>query len=112
MVEVELVPALVGGFAGTVAMTLVMMAGRSSGTTSMDMPLIIGGMVSRDEATARRLGSAVHVMMGTVVFGIAYAVLFAAVDSDSAATGLLIGLAHGVAFGLGGSRWSERSILG
>jgi uncharacterized membrane protein YagU involved in acid resistance len=42
----------------------------------------------------------VHVLMGTVVFGIGYAVLFTAFDSDSAAVGALIGLAHGAILGL------------
>jgi len=36
-------------------------------------------------------------MMGTVVFGIGYALLFQAFDSDSVVTGLVIGLVAGVA---------------
>ncbi len=101
MVEFQIGPALLGGLVGTVAMSAVMMAGRGMGMTRMDMPLMIGGMVTADETKARRLGLAIHIlMMGTVVFGIAYGLLFAAFDSDTALTGLLIGAIHGLLFGL------------
>ena len=101
MVGFDLVPALAAGFVGTLAMTALMMAGRATGMTSMDMPLLIGGMVSNDERKARGIGMVVHVlMMGTVVFGVTYALLFAAFDSDAALTGLLIGVVHGLIFGL------------
>jgi len=39
-------------------------------------------------------------MMGTVVFGVAYALMFDAAGSSSPATGLVVGLAHGVLVGL------------
>lgn len=101
MVEFALGPALAAGFVGTLAMTAVMMAGRAMGMTSMDMPLMIGGMMSDDEGKARRLGMTIHVlMMGTVVFGVLYGFLFAAFDSDAALTGLSIGVVHGLIFGL------------
>lgn len=100
MVEFDLGPALVAGFVATLGMTAVLMGGRSMGMTSMDMPLIIGGMVSDDEANARRVGMVVHVlMMGTIVFGVLYGLLFTLFDSDAAVTGLLIGVVHGVIFG-------------
>lgn len=40
-----------------------------------------------------------YIVMGTVVFGLAYAALFTAFDSASAATGVLIGAVHGLVFG-------------
>ena len=101
MVEFDLGRALAAGFVGTLAMTAVMMAGRAGGMTSMDLPLTIGGLLSGDEGKARRLGMVIHVlMMGTVVFGVIYGLLFAAFDSDTALTGLLIGVVDGLIFGL------------
>ena len=101
MVEFQIGPALVAGFVGTIAMTAVMMMGRARGMTSMDMPLMIGGMLTGDESKARRLGMIVHVlMMGSVVFGTVYGLLFTALDSDAALTGLVIGVVHGLVFGL------------
>lgn len=98
--DFELVPALIAGLTGTVAMTAMMMMGKSVGMTSMDIALITGGMMTDDEAKARKIGMMLHiVMMGTIVFGIAYALLFQAFDSTSAATGLLIGAIHGVVVG-------------
>ena len=99
-VDFELVPALIAGLTGTVAMTAMMMIGKSMGMTSMDIALITGGMMTDDEAKARKVGMMIHiVMMGTIVFGIAYTLLFRAFDSTSAATGLLIGAIHGIVVG-------------
>lgn len=100
MVSFSLGPALLAGFVGTIAMTVVMMAGRSMRMTSLDMPLLIGGMVTDDDERARTIGNVVHLLMGTVVFGIAYALLFTALDSASGLSGGLLGLAHGAALGL------------
>lgn len=99
--EFEIAPALVAGFVGTVVMTMGMQMGKSMGMTEMDIALITGGMVTSDERKARRIGMFIHlVMMGTVVFGIAYALLFQALDSASWTAGLGIGLAHGAVVGI------------
>lgn len=100
MVVFSIGPAILAGFLGTVAMTVVMMLGRSMGMTSLDMPLLIGGMFSRDDDRARGLGMVVHMVMGAVVFGIGYALLFTALDSASVAIGALIGLVHGAVLGI------------
>lgn len=93
--EFELLPALIAGFIGTVAMTLGMTMGKSMGMTTMDIALISGGMLLGDERKARRAGMFIHfVVMGTVVFGSVYALLFQALDSAGWTTGLAIGLAH------------------
>jgi uncharacterized membrane protein YagU involved in acid resistance len=69
----------------------------------MDIALLVGGMLTRDEPRARRIGLALHVVvMGTIVFGIAYALLFQALDSDSLLTGLVVGLVHGLLVGVVG----------
>ena len=101
--EFEVVPALVAGFGGTVVMTAMMMMGKSMGMTTMDITLIAGGMVSGDERKARRAGMLIHfIVMGTVVFGVAYALVFQALDSASWAVGLVLGLVHGAVVGIVG----------
>lgn len=98
----ELLPALAAGLVGTAAMTILMTMGRSTGMTSMDIALLMGSMFTDDEGRARRIGTVLHWMMGTVVFGIAYGLLFVALDSDAVVTGLLIGMVHALALGLVG----------
>lgn len=97
----EFLPALVAGLAGTLIMTVMMTLATGMGLTRMPpMTLVVGSMMSRDPERAGRFGVMIHyIVMGTVVFGIAYAVLFAGFGSSSALTGALIGAAHGVVFG-------------
>jgi len=82
-------------------MSAMMQMASSAGLTQMPpMPLVIGSMMSGDEEKASRLGSMVHfVVLGALVFGVGYAVLFATLDDASIGTGALIGLAHGVVVG-------------
>jgi uncharacterized membrane protein YagU involved in acid resistance len=103
MVEFAIGPALLAGLVATLVMTALMEMGRRGGMTSMEIALLVGGMLTKDESKARRIGMVLHVaMMGTVVFGIGYALLFQALDSDSVATGLIIGLVHGAVVGVMG----------
>jgi len=69
---------MLGGFVGTLAMTVMMKASTSMGMTNMPgMPLIQGAMMTDDPDKARKIGMVTHVIvMGTVVFGITYAALF------------------------------------
>ncbi len=56
--------------------------------------------MSEDPERAKRFGIMIHyIVMGTVVFGIAYAALFAGLGSATALTGALIGAVHGIVFG-------------
>ncbi len=99
--EFEFGPALIAGFVGTVVMTMGMTMGRSMGMTKMDIALITGGMMTSDERKARKMGMTIHfLVMGTVVFGLAYALLFQALDTASWTAGLVIGLIHGAVVGL------------
>lgn len=99
--EFELLPALIAGFVGTVAMTVGMAMGKSMGMTTMDIALISGGMLSGDERKARRAGMFIHlIVMGTLVFGSIYALLFQALDSASWVTGLIVGVVHGAVVGI------------
>lgn len=100
--EFELLPALVAGFVATVVMSaLVTMAKRMGMTDMPPFPLVTGTMFSGNEDRARLIGGFVHYgMMGTVVFGVAYALVFDATGSSGWVTGLVTGVAHGVLVGL------------
>lgn len=102
MITFDLLAALVGGLAGTIAMTAMMRGATAMGVTNMpSMTLIQGTMFTDDLDKANRIGVITHVvMMGTIVFGIGYAALFTAFDDASALTGALIGLGHGIVAGL------------
>jgi hypothetical protein len=97
----EVLPALVAGLTGTIVMSAMMAMASAGGMTRMPpMPLVVGSMMSGDPRKAKRFGVVIHfVLMGTLVFGIAYAALFAGLGSAAVSTGALIGLAHGVVVG-------------
>lgn len=101
MVELDIVGALIAGFVGTVVMSLLMNGSKAAGMTDMPpMPLVMGSMVSGERKTAMGIGAVLHfIVMGTVVFGLAYAALFTALDDDSWWTGLVIGVVHGLVVG-------------
>ena len=92
---------LLGGFVGTVVMTAMMRAGKSMGITNMPgMPLIQGAMMTDDPDKARKIGMVTHIIMGTIVFGIIYAAIFAAFGGPAWLTGLIVGAVHGVVAGV------------
>jgi uncharacterized membrane protein YagU involved in acid resistance len=99
--EFSLLGALVAGLVATLVMSPLMRMASAMGMTQMPpMPLVTGAMISGDRRTAVSAGIAIHyVMMGTVVFGLIYAVIFAAAGSASVLTGLLVGLVHAVVVG-------------
>ncbi len=93
--------ALLAGFIGAVAMSLMMKAAKTMGVTDMPaMPLVLGSMFTGDAKRAQVMGAFGHlIVMGTVVFGLLYAFLFRLVGSASWASGLTLGLIHGVVVG-------------
>lgn len=101
MVEFDLVAALIGGFIGTLVMTAMMMASKKAGMSDMPpMPLVMGSMMSGDRKKAMAIGGVIHlIVMGTIVFGIAYGLLFTAFDNDAWWVGALIGAVHGIVVG-------------
>lgn len=100
--EFSLVGGLVAGLVGTAVMTVMMkMAGKMGMTDMPPMELVTGSMMSGDPDKAKQIGIVIHwIAMGTVGFGLGYALLFTAVDSASWLVGIGIGAAHGVVVGL------------
>lgn len=79
--EFSLLGALVGGLVATIVMSAMMKVASSMGLIQMPpMHQISGTMFSGDKDVASKIGFAVHyVVMGTVVFGLIYAGIIAAV---------------------------------
>jgi uncharacterized membrane protein YagU involved in acid resistance len=102
MSEFNLLPALVAGFIATMVMTAMMTMASKAGMTRMPpMPPVMGSMMSGDRRKAMAIGSMLHfVVMGTIVFGIGYALVFRALGSTAWWLGVVIGLVHGMAVGL------------
>lgn len=66
---------LLWGFAATFVLTTVIIAGQSLGWTRVDMPFILGTMVTSDRDKAKILGYALHTVNGWW-FAIIYALFF------------------------------------
>lgn len=100
-VEFNLIMGWAAGLAGAIAMTVLMKMGSSMGMSKMpDMAVIQGAMFTDDERMAQRIGTFTHlVVMGAVVFGTAYAALFAVFGTASWLAGLGIGVVHGLMAG-------------
>jgi uncharacterized membrane protein YagU involved in acid resistance len=102
MTDFNVLAALVAGFVATIVMTAMMtMAARAGMTQMPPMPLVMGSMMSGDRRKAMAIGGMLHyIVMGTVLFGIGYALLFHAFGSAAWWVGVVIGLVHGLAVGL------------
>lgn len=85
---------LIWGFAATIVLTGMTIAAQSLGLTRIDLPFIIGTMLTSNRDRAKVLGIALHVVNGWV-FAIVYALFF----GQLAATwwfGLLLGCVQGL----------------
>lgn len=99
--EFAILGGLAGGLVATIVMSAMMKMASSMGLTQMPpMHQISGAMFSGDEDVANKIGFAVHyVMMGTVVFGLIYAAIIAAVGVNAVLAGAVIGLVHALIVG-------------
>jgi len=85
---------LLWGFAATVILTTVIVAGQSLGITRIDMPFIIGTMMTADRDRAKVLGYAVHAVNGWW-FAIIYALFFEQMHMATWWLGMGMGLVQG-----------------
>jgi hypothetical protein len=81
------------GLAATTALTAVMIAAQLAGITRLDLPLILGTLVSEDPDKARVAGFLIHLGAGQG-FALGYAASFAALDRATWWIGGLLGLLH------------------
>jgi hypothetical protein len=86
---------LVGGFLGTVVLTTILRAASELGWTRMDIPFLLGTVVSADRVRAKVVGYAMHFVFG-FVFALGYWAVFVVADESGVAIGALLGLVHGL----------------
>jgi hypothetical protein len=84
------------GFVATVALTGTMAAAQMAGWSRMDLPLMLGTIVTSQPERARAAGLVIHLINGQI-FALLYASAFASIGYATWWLGLTFGLLHGVA---------------
>lgn len=87
--------ALAGGFAGTLVLTTVLRTATELRLTRMDLPFLLGTVVTADRLRAKVIGYLAHFGIG-LVFAVAYYALFLAIGRHDWWLGALLGLGHGL----------------
>jgi len=88
--------AIIAGLAGTLVMTMVMLAGPMMGMPKMDIMGMLGSMVSSDTKVARSFGGMMHLVMG-IIFALIYAAIWhAGLGTANWWIGGVFGLVHGL----------------
>ncbi|WP_077490826.1 hypothetical protein [Sinomonas mesophila] len=82
------------GLMATGALTAVMIAAQMAGFTRLDLPLVLGTLVTPDPDRARVVGFFLHLIAGQT-FALGYAWTFALLGWSSWWLGGLLGLLHG-----------------
>jgi hypothetical protein len=81
------------GVVATTALTAVMIAAQLAGLTRLDLPLVLGTLVTGDPDRARVAGFFIHLAVG-MGFALGYAATFALVHRATWWFGALLGLLH------------------
>lgn len=81
------------GLVATTALTAVMIAAQMAGLTRLDIPLMLGTVVTEDPDRARVAGFFIHLCIGQG-FAFGYAATFALLDRATWWLGALLGLVH------------------
>ena len=87
--------ALAGGFVGTLVLTTVLRAASELRLTRLDLPFLLGTMVTADRLRAKALGYLFHFFFG-LFFALGYYAIFRAMGRAGWLLGLAFGLLHGV----------------
>lgn len=87
--------AVAGGFVGTLILTTALRAAGELGLTRIDLPFLLGTIVSSDRTRAKALGYVMHFVTGQV-FAAVYLAIFSAIGHSGWWLGAIFGLAHGL----------------
>jgi hypothetical protein len=87
--------ALAGGFIGTLILTTALRTASELGFTRLDLPFLLGTVLSRDRARAKAIGYLLHLTAGQL-FALIYYTIFVATNTSGWLLGALFGLLHGV----------------
>ena len=85
--------AFAGGFVGTLVLTTALRTANELGLTRVDLPFLLGTAVTEDRVRAKLVGYALHFVFG-VLFALGYAAIFAVVGRSGIALGAALGLLH------------------
>lgn len=85
--------ALVAGFVATLVLTTMMRGAGELGITRMDLPFLLGTVVTENRRKAKAIGYAFHFVLG-VAFALLYVVFFEAIGRSSWWIGALLGVVH------------------
>jgi hypothetical protein len=88
-----ILPAIIGGFVGTLVLTAALTGASELKLTRMDIPFLLGTALSDDRNRARAIGFALHFVFG-LLFALAYALVFAIIGHAGWLSGMLLGLVH------------------
>jgi hypothetical protein len=83
------------GLVATTGLTAVMIIAQLAGWSRLDLPLMLGTVVTEDPDRARVAGFFAHLVFGQV-FGLFYAAAFSALDEASWWLGGLFGFGHAI----------------
>jgi len=81
------------GLVATSVLTAVMIAAQMAGLTRLDLPLVLGTLVTPDPDKARVAGFFIHLAAGQC-FPLGYAAIFALLETATWWIGALLGLLH------------------
>lgn len=87
--------AVAGGFVGTLVLTTALRTASEFGVTRMDLPFLLGTIVSSDRSRAKALGYIMHFAVG-LIFALIYLGIFSAIGHSGWLLGALFGLVHGL----------------
>jgi hypothetical protein len=85
--------ALAGGVIGTAVLTSGLRLAQEAGWTRMDIPLLLGTVVTGDRARANLFGYALHFLFG-LLFSVGYAAVFFGVGHAGWLFGAALGVVH------------------
>ena len=81
------------GLLATAVLTIIMIAAQMAGLTRLDLPLVLGTLVTPDPDQARVAGFFIHLAVGQM-FALGYAAAFALLGRATWWIGALLGLLH------------------
>jgi hypothetical protein len=87
--------AMAGGFIGTLVLTTVLRAASELRLTRIDLPFLLGTVVTTDRLRAKALGYVFHFFFG-FFFALGYYAVFRALGRAGWWLGVALGLVHGV----------------
>jgi hypothetical protein len=87
--------AIAGGFVGTLVLTTGLRGASELRLTRVDLPFLLGTMLSANRARAKALGYLLHFIAGEV-FALIYYAVFVAIGDSGWLLGGVFGLLHGL----------------